>query len=288
MQGSVAQNGISAEHFYLRPIMKINDVETISSKDNSRLKFARGVRDGRELGLMFVEGLRLTRELVSTDTEIVSALVSDDVFASSQFSELEKRLSERSVAITKVAGKVFDSIADTENSQGIVLIAKCPVHSLGDVAARVRDGIFVYLNRVNNPSNLGAVVRTAEAAGAAAVICSHGSANAFSPKAIRASMGSAFRLPIVREIGFSDAIEWANRSGIRTAAADIRSSSVYTDIDWKGSRMLVFGSEANGLEAAELERIDETLLIPMENGVESLNLAVSAGIILFEAKRQRS
>ena len=100
-------------------------------------------------------------------------------------------------------------------------------------------------------------------------------------------MGSAFRLPIVEKQTFDEAIEWARSQGLVTTAADISGSQSYTDIDWTTPRLIVFGSEAHGLEERELAIIDEKIIIPMENEVESLNLAVSSGIILFVAKRQR-
>ena len=100
-------------------------------------------------------------------------------------------------------------------------------------------------------------------------------------------MGSAFRLPIIEKWTFDDAIAWARSRGMVTTAADISGSTNYTDIDWTVPRLVVFGSEAHGLDEEELRMIDEKIIIPMGNEVESLNLAVSSGIILFEAKRQR-
>jgi TrmH family RNA methyltransferase len=183
-----------------------------------------------------------------------------------------------------VEPKIFRSIADTENPQGIIVLARKPIGSLGNFL----QGLIVLLHRVNNPSNLGAVVRTAEAAGAAGLITTAGSADAFSPKSLRASMGSAFRLPIVEGVDLEDAIVWAKERGLVSTAADITGKADYTGVDWKVPRLLVFGSEAHGLDERELASIDETILVQMENEVESLNLAVTSGIILFEAKRQRT
>ena len=147
--------------------------------------------------------------------------------------------------------------------------------------------MFLFLKEINNPSNLGAIVRTAEAAGAIGVIVSKGSADVFSPKALRSAMGSSFRLPVWENAEFSEVLGWAKVHDLVTVAADILGTSSYTDIDWRIPSLLIFGSEAHGLGELELAAIDKTVLIPMENGVESLNLAVSAGIILFEARRQK-
>jgi len=100
-------------------------------------------------------------------------------------------------------------------------------------------------------------------------------------------MGSAFRLPIIEGIDFDGAIGWASHRQLVSTVADISGSASYSDVDWSIPRLVVFGSEAHGLSEREVQSIDEKILIPMENEVESLNLAVSSGIILFEAKRQR-
>lgn len=257
----------------------MSDSEIITSRDNAKLKFARFVRDGRETGLIFIEGVRLVQEALRSGVSIRSA------FVSAEFpSELPEPLSNTRIETAKVAEKAFASIVDTENSQGIVLIAERPAASL-DTFRPIAP--VVLLHQVNNPSNLGAVVRTAEASGAAGLITTNGSADAFSPKALRASMGSAFRLPIIEKWTFDDAIEWARGKGLVTTAADISGSTSYTEIDWTAPRLVIFGSEAHGLDETELSMIDEKFIIPMENEVESLNLAVSSGVVLFEAKRQR-
>jgi RNA methyltransferase, TrmH family len=268
------------------PIMKITDIPTISSKDNARLKFARAVRDGREQSAIFVEGARLVTELLRSSLNPISIFISED--AQEKNGELVDDVARASGAeIHLVVSKVFESIVDTDTSQGIIVIADRPkVRDLRTEVAKF--GLLVYLSKINNPSNLGAVLRTAEAAGASGVIMSPGSTDAYSPKSLRASMGSAFRLPIFASIGLEDAIDIVHRRGIRTIAADVNGRLSYTEADWRGGSMLILGSEAHGLEEVELKLVDQTIVIPMENGVESLNLAVSAGIIMFEAKRQRA
>ena len=265
--------------------MKITDLPLISSKDNSRLKRVRAVRDGRDSDALFVEGVRLAAELVRSPLKALTVFVSDDSLDKNR--ELINELTRHSApGIHIVSSKVFDSIADTESSQGVIVIAERPDRQQLQLPA-TDIGLFVYLIKINNPSNLGAVVRTAEAAGAGGVITSPGSTDIYSPKALRASMGSAFRVPIFTDVSFVEAVEVARRSNVRVVAADVGSNQSYIEAGWRGRRMLVLGSEAHGLHSTELELVDETILIPMENEVESLNLAVSAGIIMFEAKRQR-
>ena len=139
---------------------------------------------------------------------------------------------------------------------------------------------------VNDPSNLGAVIRTAEAAGARGVIIAKGSADPFSPRSLRASMGSAFRMPIWSDAEVTKVLEWAreHQTIITATAADDGIS--YLKVDWTRPRIVVFGSEAHGVGKTLLSAADEKVRIPIVNDVESLNLAVSAGVLLFEARRQ--
>ena len=258
----------------------MNETEVITSRDNAKLKLARAVRDGREPTLIFIEGVRLFEEAVRSGLDIHHVLISSDVSDSVKLADL---LATQRATVVKVAARLFDSISDTKNSQGVIALAAKPSFELADLP----DGLTVLLHRVNNPSNLGAVIRTAEAAGVAGLITTTGSADAFSPKSLRASMGSAFRMPIIEGIEIHEAIRWAREKRLLSTAADISGSLSYTEVDWSIPRLVVFGSEAHGLEERELDSIDEKIFVPMENKVESLNLAVSSGIILFEAKRQR-
>ena len=258
----------------------------VTSRDNVSLKDARRVRDGRARDKMFIEGARLVAEAIQSRVVIEQAFVSID--EAPHFTELMTDAGART--IYELSSAAFQSIADTVTSQGIVVISHRPTADDASIAARITETtipLVVLLHRINNPSNLGAIVRTAEAAGAAGVIVSAESADAFSPKALRASMGSAFRLPIWQGVSFDDVIEWARANRLRTTAADAAAEQAHSEIDWYLPRMLVFGSEAHGLSDDERERVEEVIKIPMEREVESLNLAVAAGVILFEARRFR-
>jgi RNA methyltransferase, TrmH family len=249
----------------------------ITSRDNQKLKFARSVRDGRETGFIFLEGARLADEAFEAGVEIADILVNE------AFDNKESL-----AGATVVADRIFDSITDTKSPQGIVIIAKRPVTSIDRIEEALGAGdvpTVLFLQEINNPSNLGAIMRTAEAAGVTGVIISKGSAEVFSPKSLRAGMGSNLRLPVCEGFVLKEGLEWARRHKMISTAADINGTKRYSSIDWRTPRLLVFGSEAHGLNAAERESIDEIINIPMNKRVESLNLAVSCGIILFEARK---
>ncbi len=261
--------------------------EKITSKENQRLVAARKIRDGKDRERIFVEGARLVGEAVSSQIKIEQCFVVEGF----RDQKLLEQISQSVGQVVEVSAKLFRSLADTTNPQGIAVIAQRPRWSKDDLEMAVRAAnlpIVIYLKEINNPSNLGAVIRTAEAAGVTGVIISDGSADVYSPKALRASMGSCFRLSIVDMFGLPEMTVWAVQSGLRTIAADISGDVPYFDFDWLEPVLLVFGSESHGLSKDELVSIDEVIKIPMDNNVESLNLAVSSGIILFEARRQRS
>lgn len=260
-------------------------IETIASRENQRLIRARKVRDGKDRERVFIEGRRLAEEALR------SGLVIEEAFVAEEFGDpaLVEKISKRAAAVSKLSARLFKSIADTEHPQGIALLARRPVADISLIESRLNAvalPVVVFLNKVNDPSNLGAVLRTAEAADAAGVIVSPNSADAFSPKASRGAMGANFRLPVIEELSLHDALEWARARRTTPVATTASASRAYTAMDLTKPHLVVFGSEAHGLDASEIERIGGAVQIPVENDVESLNLAVSAGIILFEAKRQ--
>jgi len=256
----------------------------ITSRDNEKLKFARRVRDGKERDFIFAEGSRLCGETLASGINVEYCFVSD-VFHGSGVFELPEH-----VDTFFVSESLLDSIADTRTPQGIVLIAKRPASAeISKVLSRYGEiPIWLYLYEINNPSNLGAVIRTAEAAGASGIFSSKRSADAFSPKSLRASMGSAFRLPIVEQCDFEITAECARENKIRLFAVDAKGNTSHTKADWSRPTLLIFGSEAKGLPHDLIDAADETIKVEMNGTVESLNLAVSCGVILFEARRRLS
>lgn len=265
----------------------MNEIEKITSRDNRRLLETRKVRDGKSSARIFIEGRRLAAEALRSN------LVIYEVFVSEQFrdDELINQVKKCAIKIAVVSERLFNSIADTEQSQGIIVIAERPKFSLPIIESRLGTAALptvVFLRSIANPSNLGAILRTAEAADAAGVIVSENSVDVFSPKALRSAMGASFRIPVWPGADLTDVLNWAAQWNLIPTAADASGTRIYTQVDWKIPRLLIFGSEAHGLNDEELTKAEIVVRIPLANHVESLNLAVSAGIILFEARRQNA
>ncbi len=250
----------------------------ITSSSNERIKHARRVREGRERDLIFVEGERLVAEC------IVSGLALHTCFA---LPELAESMRARTPCeVVEVAQSVLESLSDTQNSQGVIVIAARPFPTLDQVFDGERP-LILGLDRVQDPGNFGTLIRTAEGAGASGVLAFAGSTDAFAPKTLRSSMGSAFRLPIISEVSGLGAINACRAKGIKCIIASGEAELEHYDYDWRQPTLLILGNEARGAGAELMTACDERVRIPLHEPVESLNVAAAGAAILFEAVRQR-
>ncbi|HEX6284467.1 MAG TPA: RNA methyltransferase [Pyrinomonadaceae bacterium] len=261
----------------------------ITSRDNSLLRQARAVRDGKVDELIFVEGLRLCVEALRSRLELEAVIASEELIRKPQASEAFAELSRTAQRAATVSEKLLESISYTRTPQGIVVLAGRPEASRERLEASLTSKpLLVVLHQINNPVNVGAILRTAEAAGATGIITTKNTSDPFSPKSLRGAMGSAFRLPVWRNAGFDEVIDWCREKGIKTIATDVESDLKHTDWEWKRASALLLGPESTGLSDDEVRTSDHTVKIPMQGEVESLNVSVAAGIILYEAARQRA
>ena len=260
----------------------------ISSRDNSLLRQARAVRDGKIEELIFIEGLRLCEEAYRSKLNIEAVIVSEELLRKERAASAIEELSRVSKRVASVSEKLLETISYTKTPQGIVVLAQRPESSEERLAASLNNAsLLVVLHQINNPVNVGAILRTAEAAGATGVITTTNTSDPFSPKSLRGAMGSAFRLPIWNGISFDEVIQWCRERGITSVCADAEAHAAYTEIDWTKPSALILGPESSGFSSEELGQADQRVCIPMKGNTESLNVSVAAGILLFEAARQR-
>lgn len=266
-------------------------MQEISGKTNQNLTLIRTIRSNRSSNLILIEGVRLARETLRTGIGITKSFFSKGFVERAENEEIISELSRRSEMFV-VSSKLFDSVAETKSSQGIILLCSRPETSEAILERAVlekdaKTPVILCLHKIANPSNLGAIFRVAEAADICGIVITKNSADPFSPKANRAAMGSNLRLPVWSDLDFEGLIGRAREKGLVITCADADAPASYLETDWNRPRLLVFGSEAHGLSAEERALMDECVSIPMGNGVESLNIAVSCGVILFEASRNR-
>lgn len=253
----------------------------ITSSSNERVKHARRVREGRERDLIFVEGERLVAECAS------SSLKLHVCFTSATPSESQQALLQRlPCPVFQLSESVIESLGDTISTQGIIVIAERPFPAVD----RLFDGpapLVLGLDRIQDPGNLGTLVRTAEAAGVNGLFSFAGSADAFSPKTLRSSMGSAFRLPIMPDVSGLGVIETCRARGLKTVVATGEADLLHYDYDWSQPTLLILGNEGRGASSEIMNACDTRMRIPLHTPVESLNVAAAGAAILFEAVRQR-
>jgi TrmH family RNA methyltransferase len=260
----------------------------ITSRDNSLLRQARAVRDGKVEELIFIEGLRLAEEALKSNLTIEAVIVSQQLAQKEKAQDVVQDLTRASNRVASVSEKLLESISYTKTPQGIVVLASRPATAKENFAAdEPEPALIVILHRLNNPVNVGAILRTAEAAGATGAIATDNTSDPLSPKSLRGAMGSAFRLPIWAGTSFEEALAWCEERGIQTICGDVHATIDYTEAEWRRPSALILGPESEGLSTSETAMANAAVRIPMQGMAESLNVAVAAGIMLFEAVRLR-
>jgi TrmH family RNA methyltransferase len=260
------------------------DREPIRSRSNLFVRRLRGlIRNGREQGLIFIEGVRLAEEAVAAGIGLLEVAATLEMARHERGRRLMDEVAHRDVPVRWLDPSVMASLSDVETSQGVLLVARRP-----DIRSSLLGGdrpLILVVAGVQDPGNLGALLRTAEAAGVTSVFVGHGGADPFSAKALRGAMGSTFRLPIaLRPIAAE--VGALRRVGVSVWAAS-GGGLPYDRVDWRGPSALVVGNEGAGVSDAIARACQGTVTVPMAGRVESLNVAVAAGAILFEAARQR-
>ena len=279
-------------------------MELITSVNNQRVKDIADLKQKKyrmESGLFFAEGLRAVQEAVQY------AEVTDLFFTAAEEKKLTEILNaakEKGARLYQADDKVMAKLSDTKTPQGVLAVIRIPEQSLQKLrpgvmlriadkqnqSARVEtdnNAPVISLDRIQDPGNLGTIIRTADAVGALGIILLEGCVDAYSPKVVRASMGSLFHLPVVQEIFPEEALTWCYRHGYEPAATAMQGAANLYKADISKKMAFIFGNEANGV-SEELQAAAETrLFIPMAGLAESMNVAMAAGIVLFEGLRQR-
>jgi TrmH family RNA methyltransferase len=259
--------------------------EIVTSRSNPLVKRLRALlADSARSGLAVLEGGRLLEEALHAGIQIVECAVAPDVLEG-RHSALIGRLEDDGATVRVLAPDVLGALSEAQASQGILAIAQRPAFD----EAQIYQGtaLVVVGVGIQNPGNVGGLLRTAEAAGATGAYLAAGSADPMSWKALRGAMGSAFRVPHLTGLEAADVMARLAARGVTTIAAVASGGDRYDAVDFTGPVALLFGNEGSGLAADVAARADRRAAIPMAPPVGSLNVGVAAGVLLFEAARQR-
>jgi TrmH family RNA methyltransferase len=260
----------------------------ITSLANLRVKAAVRLRDRREretTGLTIVDGAREILRALDAGVQVATIFIAEDLLRTPEAHLVAEQVGHRPTTIA-VSPAVLARIAYGERSDGLVAIVRTPQMTLADLVVP-DDALVVVLEGVEKPGNLGAVLRTADGAGAYAVIAADPRTDPYNPNVIRASLGTIFALPFVAATT-EETLIWLREHGIRPLAAIVDAATDYAAADLRGPLAIVLGSEAGGLTTAWRDPGVTPISIPMHGIADSLNVSIAAAIVLYEAIRQRS
>lgn len=259
----------------------------ITSSSNQRIKqviqWQSKSKERRKDKVFVVEGVKMYLE---APTELVR-----EVYVSSGF--LEKHNADRDLMgrlsqtdYEEVTDEVFAKMSDTRTPQGILAVIRQPVYELNQLLSK-GNPMLVILENLQDPGNLGTIIRTGEGAGITGVIMSDTTVDIYNPKVIRSTMGSIYRVPFVYEKDLIAVLDKLHEAGIKTYAAHLKGKDYYDSFSFKEATAFLIGNEGNGLTEALSEAASSYLKIPMEGKVESLNAGIAAALLMYEARRQR-
>jgi len=264
-------------------------MDIVSSRQNAIVRACRELADAPDPAgaRLLLDGAHLVRDADAAGHEFeFVAVAASRLTIDTEEGELARRLETYGSPVYAVNDKVFAAMSPVRSPSGIVAIVRRPPTDVRAMYRRAEAFVVVAVD-VQDPGNLGAVVRAAEAGGATGVIVSGASAHPFSWKALRGSMGSALRLPVASVPNVEVCVRELRAAGVRTVASAPRKGRDPDTIDWTGPRALVIGGEGTGLPDAVRAACDEEVTVPMTAPVESLNVAAAAAILIYAARRQR-
>ncbi len=260
----------------------------LTSFANPRIKAATALRDRRErdrTGLTLIDGARELRRALDAGVAVVEAFVCEPLLAGPDARVALDLLRAGTAPVQVTTEPVFVRLAFGERAEGLLAVVRIPSTALQDVVLPA-DPLVVVIEGVEKPGNVGAVLRSADGAGADAVVAASPRTDLFNPNAIRASAGTVFTVQLAAA-ATTDALAWLRAEGLRIVAARVDAPRLYTEIDLAGPVALVLGAEAEGLTDAWSGADIEAVRLPMLGVADSLNVSVSAAILLYEARRQR-
>jgi len=260
----------------------------LTSTANPMVKAVARLRDRRErdrTGRTIVDGAREVRRAIEAGARVEEAFVCTPLLQGEDARAALDGLEARSVPVLTTNEKVFEKLAFGDRADGMLAIVRVPSTALDDLDVP-SEPLVVVLEAVEKPGNLGAVLRSVDGAGADALIVASGRTDLFNPNVIRASAGTVFSVPLAAAEA-DDVIAWLHERGIRIVAARIGAPVAYTDADLRGPLAIALGSETVGLTAIWDGDGIEAVSLPMHGIADSLNVSVTAAVLLYEARRQR-
>lgn len=261
-------------------------MERITSKDNEKIKWLIKLQNSRkvrqESASFVAEGMRLAQEVLRCGLPLQQVFASDD--GAARYASVWNALCQKASAAYLISDGLEAKISSVQTPQGIYCVCGMPRHTFGQIAGLGEK--FLALDHLQDPGNLGTIIRTADAFGADGILLSEGCADCYSPKVLRSTMGSVFRLPIWTVPDLAQTLKELHQAGFSTFGAALDETAICLGIfSFPQKSVAVVGNEGNGISRPVLDACRQTLYIPMKGETESLNAGVAASLILWEMCR---
>jgi TrmH family RNA methyltransferase len=256
----------------------------ITSRHHGLVQTFRRAARGADAAQVLIDGWHLLEEAVSARMVITEVAVGSGL--ETRHTALVARLEQGGVRVSRVSATVMDALSPVRSPTGVVALAERPAERW-EALLRPAPALVLVAAGVQDPGNVGATIRAAEAGGATGAVLAGEAADAWGWKALRAAMGSTFRLPLARRPHAAEALRALKAEGLRIVAAEPRRGLPMSTADLRRPIALVLGAEGPGFDASVRDLADEHVTIPMRPPVESLNVAVAAALLVYEASRQR-
>lgn len=260
----------------------------ITSKDNSIVKYLRSLQNPKQRKkekAFLIEGVRMVEEALRENLGVRSVVAAQSLVRHHGKGVI-KLAENRSVNVIWISDKLMESLSESKTPQPVMAVAAVKEHTEDEIIAS-RPALVVVANQLQDPGNLGTIIRTAEAAGASGVVTGPRTVDPYNAKAVRASMGSILRLPVVFAADIRAFLDACSKACFQTIVTALTGERTHFDIDLKKPTVVLLGQEGAGLPKDLMEDVDYRVRIPMTETVESLNVATAAAVILYEAMRQR-
>lgn len=257
-------------------------METIQSKDNSLIKDVKKLKEKKyrsENNRFLIEGFRFVGEALQSDFIVPLVFVSENSLDRWQSFNMQDKI-QKNTKVYLVTDQILKVISSTDTPQGIVAVV-----NNRNIEIENKQGFYLLVDKVQDPGNMGTIIRTAHAAGALGVIITKGTVDIYNEKTLRSTMGSIFHIPVIHDNNL-DSIKSLKDKGFKLVTSSLDTDKNFFDIDLKNKIIITLGNEGNGVSKELIDMSDISIKIPMPGGAESLNVSIAASIMMFEVIRQ--
>ena len=261
-------------------------INIIKSKDNDKVKYTKSLLKTKARNKekkFIIEGYRILTLALECDANLEYVFINEEFEKKQEHKSFLNLLENKGIKIYKAVNKIFLEMVDTENTQGILGVLKYKERDLVNNISGNHKFVLI-LDRIQDPGNMGTIIRTADSAGVDAIILLKGCVDIYNPKVIRSTMGSIFDMNIIHATQ-DETVDFLKQNGFNIVSSYLQTDNYYHETNYEGKIALVIGNEANGINDDLISKSDKLIKIPIYGKAESLNAAISAAILMYEIKK---